>query len=151
MNNLNPRVRHHRRGQEDNRCTRVSILLSSLDIVNPPTTRCVTMFRFPKNKQNEQILEKSLLWIRQTLGLGLTRLLLFYQVKPGVRSSQGFWKPSPVSPFRFSRGRPFTHTRRRGHLLGSPPPPNVRRVHSAPGLKRTDATLNIIYLGKFWA
>ena len=78
------------------------------------------MFRFPKNEQNEQILEKFLLWIGQTLGLGLTFIAL--QVKLGVRSSQGFRKPSSVPPFRFSRGWPFTHTRQRGRLLGSPPP-----------------------------
>ena len=102
------------------------------------------MFRFPKNEQNEQILEKFILWIGQPLGLGLTRLLLFDQVKPGVRSSQGFWKPLPVSLLLFSRGWPFTHTRQRGRLLGSPPP-NVHRVHSAPGLKRTDAILSISF------
>lgn len=134
MNNLNPRVRYHRRGPEDNRCTRVSILLSSLDIVNPPTTRCVTMFRFPKNEQNEQILEKFLLWIGQTLGLGLTFIAL--QVKLGVHSSQGFRKPSSVPPFRFSRGSV-------GSCLVSPPP-NVHRDHSA-GFKRTYAILPITF------
>ena len=116
--------------------------MSFLDIVNPPTTRCVTMFRFRKNEQDEQILEKILLWIGRNLGLGLTRLLIFYRAALGVCSPHGFGNrhPSHFSAFRVTD---CSLIRQRGRLLGFPP--NVHRVHSIPDLERTDAVLPVSF------